>query len=66
MLTEREREVLKWVARGKTDWEIGEILHISEATSFAHVRNSCRKLDALTRPQAVVKAITFGEISLDC
>ncbi len=61
-LSEREREVLKWVARGKTDWEIGEILHISKETSFAHVRNCCRKLDTQTRTQAVVRAILLGEI----
>jgi len=65
LLTAREREVLKWVACGKTDWEIGEILDISRETSFAHVRNCCRKLDALTRPQAVAKAMMSGEISLD-
>jgi len=62
-LTAREREVLMWVARGKTDWEIGEILQISKETSFAHVRNCCRKLDALTRTQAVVRAIMAGEIT---
>jgi DNA-binding CsgD family transcriptional regulator len=61
-LTAREREVLMWVARGKTDWEIGEILQISKETSFAHVRNCCRKLDALTRTQAVVRAMMTGEI----
>lgn len=65
LLSEREREVLRWVANGKTDWEIGEILAISKETSFAHVRNCCRKLDAATRPQAVAKAIMTGEISVD-
>lgn len=63
VLSAREREVLKWVARGKTDWEIGEILKVSQETAFAHVRNSCRKLDAVTRTQAVVKAMMAGEIS---
>jgi LuxR family quorum sensing-dependent transcriptional regulator len=63
-LTAREREVLKWVARGKTDWEIGEILNISKETSYAHVKSSCRKLDAVTRTQAVVRAMQLGEIAL--
>lgn len=63
-LTLREREVLKWVALGKTDWEIGKILKISEETSYAHVRNSCRKLKAATRTQAVVKAMLAGDILL--
>ncbi len=63
-MSPREREVLKWVALGKTDAEIGELLHISGTTSFAHVRNSCRKLNAATRTQAVVLALHLGEISL--
>lgn len=63
-LTDREREVLKWVALGKTDWEIGEILRISKDTSFAHVRNCCRKLNAVTRTQAVERAMMLGEIAL--
>lgn len=63
-LTFREREVLKWVALGKTDWEIGKILKISEATSYAHVRNCCRKLKAATRTQAVVKAMLARDIRL--
>jgi LuxR family quorum sensing-dependent transcriptional regulator len=63
-LTEREREVLTWVALGKTDWEIGEILKISKETSYAHVRNCCRKLDAVTRTQAVVRAMMLRQITL--
>jgi LuxR family quorum sensing-dependent transcriptional regulator len=64
ILSAREREVLKWVALGKTDAEIGDLLHISGETSFAHVRNSCRKLKAATRTQAVVRALFLGEINL--
>lgn len=64
LLSAREREVLKWVALGKTDAEIGELLHISSETSFAHVRNSCRKLKAATRTQAVVRALFLGEINI--
>lgn len=63
-LTAREQEVLKWVARGKTDWEIGEILKISGATSTVHMQNVCRKLGAVSRPQAVAAAIKRREILL--
>lgn len=63
-LTAREREVLKWVALGKTDWEIGEILNIAETTSTAHMQNICRKLDASTRAQAVATAMMRREIAL--
>jgi len=62
-LTAREREVLHWVAQGKTDWEIGEILAISEQTAKAHVRNSCRKLNAVNRTHAVANALNCREIA---
>ncbi|MBI3435356.1 MAG: autoinducer binding domain-containing protein [Proteobacteria bacterium] len=63
-LTPREREIMQWVAVGKTDDEIGEILLIASTTVTQHVENAKRKLDALRRTYAVVQAIRFGEISL--
>jgi LuxR family quorum sensing-dependent transcriptional regulator len=39
-LSNREREVLQWAAVGKSDWEIGEILSISEKMVNAHSRTS--------------------------
>jgi DNA-binding CsgD family transcriptional regulator len=36
-LTSREIAVLEWVARGKSAWEIGEILHITKRTVDAHI-----------------------------
>ena len=53
-LTPREREVLTWVALGKTAWEIGEILKISERTIHYHVANVLRKLNAANCAQAVM------------
>lgn len=56
-LTPREREVLQWVASGKTYWEIGRILGISERT-VRHFMAACReKLDAVSNKQAVAKAV---------
>lgn len=63
-LTPREREIMHWVASGKTDSEIGDILSISRTTVTSHVENSKSKLDAFKRTHAVVQAIRFGEISL--
>lgn len=54
-LTSRERECLHWVAAGKTDWEIGEILFISEITAHKHVESAKRKFGVPTRVQAVVE-----------
>jgi DNA-binding CsgD family transcriptional regulator len=56
-LTPREREVLTWAARGKSAWEIGEILHITKRTVDEHVRTATRKLGATNRTQAVAIAL---------
>jgi LuxR family transcriptional regulator, quorum-sensing system regulator BjaR1 len=56
-LTPREREVLSWAARGKTAWEIGELLKITKRTVDEHVKTCCRKLQAANRTQAVASAI---------
>jgi LuxR family quorum sensing-dependent transcriptional regulator len=52
-LTDREREVLAWASEGKTAWEIGCILGISQRTVEWHVREACRKLGARNRLQAI-------------
>jgi DNA-binding CsgD family transcriptional regulator len=63
-LTPREREVVHWLAVGKTDFEIGEILGISPETVKSHVENSKRKLNAARRTLIVVEALRRGEISI--
>jgi LuxR family quorum sensing-dependent transcriptional regulator len=63
-LTPREREIMQWVAAGKTDEEIADILCIGTTTVTSHVEHAKQKLDAFRRTYAVVQAIRFGEISL--
>lgn len=63
-LTPREREIMQWVAAGKSDDEIADILSIGRTTVTAHVENAKRKLDAFRRTQAVAQAIRFGEVAL--
>jgi LuxR family quorum sensing-dependent transcriptional regulator len=58
-LTSRENEVLQWVARGKSAWEIGEILNITKRTVDEHVQTDARKLGATNRTHAV--AITLRD-----
>jgi LuxR family transcriptional regulator, quorum-sensing system regulator BjaR1 len=62
-LTARERECLQWVARGKTDFEIGIILGISARTARFHIENSKRKLGVSSRVQAVTQAMRSGSIA---
>jgi DNA-binding CsgD family transcriptional regulator len=57
VLSSREREVLQWVARGKTAPEIGCILGISKRTVDFHVSSAVQKLQAANRTHAVALAI---------
>lgn len=63
-LTPREREIMQWVAVGKSDEEISDILSVGTSTVTSHVENAKKKLDAFRRTYAVVQAIRLGEISL--
>jgi DNA-binding response OmpR family regulator len=63
-LREREVETLTWAARGKTFWEIGEILGLSKRTVEFHLENARRKLGVATRTQALIKAATGHLIEL--
>jgi len=52
-LSERERQIMVWVAMGKTNPEIGMILQISEFTVKNHMKSIFSKLDVSNRAQAV-------------
>jgi DNA-binding NarL/FixJ family response regulator len=56
-LTQRERDVLRLLADGLTNEEIGKQLFISAETVRTHVRKAMDKLDADTRTQAVARAL---------
>lgn len=59
-LSRRETECLRWVSEGKSDWDIGEILSISEATVHTHIENAKRKIGVRSRIQAAVLAAIRG------
>ena len=61
--TAREIEVLGWIASGKSDWQIGQILNISDKTVNFHVENMKRKCGVATRIQVVVLAVQHGAIA---
>jgi DNA-binding NarL/FixJ family response regulator len=63
-LTEREVSVLKQVAQGNGNREIGRLLTISEETVKAHIKRIMEKLDAGDRTEAVTIAIRRGIIHL--
>lgn len=63
VLTDREIQCLSWTAAGKTSLEIAEILGLSEHTVNHYLNQVTRKLEAVNRTQAVVKAIRRGLIA---
>lgn len=64
-LTAREIEVLKLIARGKSNKEIGSALGITEATIKLHVGHILTKLNASDRTQATTTALQRGILHLD-
>ena len=63
-LTDKERDILSMVARGKSDAMIARKLHMSVHTVDSHMRKIFRKLETNNRTMAVVKALTLGLIHL--
>jgi len=63
-LSEREAEVLRLVAIGKANKEIGHALSLSEETVKAHLKNIFAKLDVADRTHAVTVAARRGIIEL--
>lgn len=61
-LTRRQREVLEWVADGKTMQEAAAILGVSPATVEKHLRNAREALGAGTTAQALVKAAMANQV----
>lgn len=63
-LTSRQLECIVLVARGKTDWEIGKILGISEETVKQHIADARMKYDVPKRIQVVMRAIFDGRVPI--
>ncbi len=59
-LTPRELDSLRWTMEGKTAWEVGSVLGITERTAALHVNNATHKLGCVNKHQAVLKALRLG------
>ena len=67
-LTDRQRDCILWIARGKSDWVTSRLLNLSQDTVAEHVKNARGRYDAPTRMALLIRAlwdgtITFGEIA---
>lgn len=57
VLTRREREVLRWISKGKSNAEVANLLYISPWTVKIHVSNLMTKLEASNRSHAITRAL---------
>jgi len=64
-LSERELEILKLMARGKSNKEVGKMLYISEYTVKNHVKSILKKLNAIGRTEAIAIASGRGIVNID-
>ncbi|WP_394890446.1 LuxR family transcriptional regulator [Mesorhizobium sp. AaZ16] len=62
VLTDHERTCLSWTLRGKTAWEIAQILGKSKPTIEYHLQKAMRKLDASNKAHAAAMAMRLGLI----
>ncbi len=62
-LTDRQRECLMWAARGKSDWEIGQILGVSHETVVRHLKQARERYGVAKRTLLTVHALFDGNIA---
>lgn len=59
-LSERQKQILRWINEGKTNWEIAHILEMTEKNVKYHIEQIFAKLQVRNRTQAVAKALLLG------
>lgn len=62
-LTDRQRDCVVWAARGKTAWEIGRILGISEETAVRHLKQARERYGVDKQTSLLIRALFDGIIS---
>jgi DNA-binding CsgD family transcriptional regulator len=60
VLTERQREVMRWTAVGKTAFEVGMIVGVTERAVNFHIGRVLSKLGATNKTHAAVMAAVMG------
>lgn len=64
-LTDRQRDCLVWIARGKTDWEVGRILGLRQDTVVQHIKDARERYGVSKRTTLLIRALRDGTISFD-
>jgi LuxR family quorum-sensing system transcriptional regulator CciR len=62
-LTPRQRDCMVLAAQGKSEWEIGRLLGISESTVHKHIEDAKRRFGVSTRIQLVVRGLAEARLS---
>ncbi|MCW3838189.1 LuxR family transcriptional regulator [Sphingomonas canadensis] len=62
-MTDRQRDCVLWAARGKTDWEISQILGVSHETVIQHLKHARERYGVQKRAHLAVMALFDGSIS---
>ena len=62
-LTDRQRDCVVWAARGKSDWEIAQILGIGHETVIRHLKQARQRYGVTKRTMLAVSALFDGTIS---
>lgn len=62
-LTDRQRDCVIWAARGKTDWEIAQILGVSHETVIMHLKQARERYGVAKRTPLAIHALFDGSIS---
>ncbi len=65
VISQRETEVLNWLKKGKSSWDISVILRISESTVNYHIYNIVQKLGVVNRAQALAVAAHMGLLNFE-
>ena len=64
-LTDRQRDCVLWLARGKSDWEISRILAISEETVIRHIKQARERYGVQKRTLLAIRTLFDGTLSFD-
>lgn len=64
-LTDRQRDCLLWIARGKTDWEVGRILGLHQETVVQHIKDARERYGVSKRTTLLIRTLRDGTISFD-
>lgn len=65
VLTDRQRDCAMWIGRGKSDWEISQILGVSEETVTRHVKNALERYGVSKRTCLAIQTLFDGTLTFD-